>query len=225
MEYTSYAYLFPPRPDQKVPAGALGHYERLGWQAQVKKNGTCTIIFVHGDTVIFKQRHDDPNTPGEGLDHKSWSPLQEHIDFFRESCKGEGWNVFVGELLHSKTQDIKHQLYLFDQIVKDGVHLIGTTFAERQKMLRERWPSQTGERDSLRVGTYVSLAKNYKAGFNKLFDGAVKRAAERNARQLNVEDEGLVLKDPNARLEACFKQTANNGWQCKVRVPHKNYSF
>jgi len=139
-----------------------------------------------------------------------WTPKAAHKAFFEGSDK---WNVFVAELLHSKTPHIKDQLYIFDQIVADGVQLIGTTFAERQAMLRQRWPNQVSEPDQLRVHEYVSLAKNYKAGFAKLFS------------RLKPEDEGLVLKDPNAKLEACVRQDANNSWQVKSRIPHANYSF
>ena len=59
MDYTEYSYLYPPRPDAKVPQGMLGFYEKRGWIAQVKKNGTCTVIFAHKDKVIFKTRHGD----------------------------------------------------------------------------------------------------------------------------------------------------------------------
>jgi hypothetical protein len=202
MKYREYTYLWPPRPEVKVPRDLLSHYEREGWHAQVKKNGTCTVIFARGSEVIFKTRHDD--------DHKMWTPKREHAAFF---VGPPTWNVFVAELLHSKTPYIKDQLYIFDQIVRDGVHLVGTTFRDRQSMLRERWPQQVSEPTQLRIGEHVSLAKNFKAGFDKLFDN------------LKPEDEGLVLKQPAAKLAPCFKHDSNNAWQVKSRIPHKNYGF
>lgn len=214
MEYNEFSYLFPPRPEHKVARGLLSHYERLGWHAQVKKNGTCTVIFAKGDQVIFKTRHAEEQKDGD--DHKMWTPKQAHIDFFRGSDK---WNVYVAELLHSKTPHIKDDLYIFDQIVQDGVQLVGTTFAERQALLRARFAGEIEEhkadarRDQLRIHKHVCLAKNFKSGFDKLFD------------TLKPEDEGLVMKKPDAKLEACFKVTSNAAWQVKSRVPHKNYSF
>ena len=212
MEYTDYTYLFPPRPEVKVPRDALGNYQSLGWHAQVKKNGTCTVIFAKGDQVIFKTRHAEEQTDGD--DHKMWSPKPEHVKFFQGF---DSWNVFVAELMHSKTPTIKDQLYIFDQIVHNGVQLVGKTFAERQALLRERWLHLNAgfapERDQLRVHQYVSLAKNFKGGFGKLFD------------TLGPGDEGLVLKNPNAPLNACFKHDSNWGWQVKSRIPHKNYGF
>lgn len=211
MEYNSFSYLYPPRPDEKVPQGALGGFERRGWQAQIKKNGTCTVIFARGDEVIFKTRHCQEQLSGD--DHKMWSPKPEHVNFFRGSDR---WNVFTAELLHSKTPHIKDFLYIFDVIVLDGQQLVGTTFAERQAMLRALYPHHADDASQLgirRVAPNVALAKNYKAGFVKLFDS------------LKPEDEGLVLKDPTAKLLPCFKEGSNNRWQVKSRVPHKNYSF
>lgn len=204
MNYDQYAYLYPPRPETKIPREMLKFYEKRGYWAQVKKNGTCTVVFAKGDEVIFKTRHND--------DHKQWSPLPEHVKFFQGSSD---WNVFVAELVHSKTPHVKNQLYIFDQIVDGGVQLVGTSFEERQLLLQSRWTG-TDEGDQTRITQYVSVANNFvpgKVGFVKLFD------------ELKPEDEGLVLKNPKGILKPCFNETSNGGWQVKCRLPHKNYSF
>ena len=200
MNYNDYTYLWPPRPEQQIPQGLLNFYERKGFWAQKKKNGTCCVIFVRGNEVIFKTRHND--------NHKLWSPLPSHIKFFQGASK---WNVYVGELLHSKTPHIKNQLFLFDRIVEDGIHLDGWDFENRYSTLLEGWDG-TDEGDQIRVHEYVSVAKNYKSGFKELFSS------------LKPEDEGLVLKDPHAPLRSCL-QDSNGSWQVKCRVPHKNYGF
>ena len=92
MDYSEYMYLYPPRPEEALPRAMLSNFEKRGWYAQVKKNGTNTVIFSKGDQVIFKTRHQD--------DHKAWSPNAEHIKFFRGR---EDWTVYTAELLHSKT--------------------------------------------------------------------------------------------------------------------------
>lgn len=203
MNYDEYAYLWPPRPETKVPQATIPFYEKRGYWAQVKKNGTCTVIFARGLEVIFKTRHND--------DHKQWSPLPEHVRFFQSASTK--WNVFVAELIHSKTPHIKNQLYIFDVLVLDGVHLEGTTFEERQKLLIARWPNAVDEGDQFRINPYVSYAKNYTKDFAKLFTS------------LKPEDEGLVMKQPTAKMRACFKPDSNSAWQVKSRVPTKNYGF
>jgi hypothetical protein len=208
MDYNSYAYLYPPRPEQKIPQGLLGFYEKRKWIAQVKKNGTNTVIFVKGDQFIVKTRHND--------DHKMWTPLDAHKEFFAEQCAGEGWNVFCAELLHSKTPHIKNHLYIYDQIVNNGKQLVGSTLLDRHALLRLRFTEARGFgefRDRTMVSEHVSIAKNIPSDFKVLFD------------TLMPEDEGLVLKDPYARLETCFKPTSNDKWQVKSRIQHKNYGF
>ena len=122
MKYDAYAYLWPPRPEHSIPRDTLGFYERRGWCAQVKKNGTCTVIFARGDEVVYKTRHDTA--------HRAWTPLPDHRRFFSYHLRFDRWCVLVAELLHNKTERIKNHLYVFDVLVHDGAHLVGKTFAE-----------------------------------------------------------------------------------------------
>ena len=202
MDYNDYQYLFPPRPEVKIAKTMLGFYQKRGWHAQKKKNGTCTVIFARGDKVIFKTRHNG--------DHKLWTPQDDHFHFFKGS---DGWNVFAAELLHSKvTGGPKHQLYIFDQLVKNGVSLVGTKFGDRIADLHATYNGRN-EGDLTRIAPRISIANSIDTGFVKVFDS------------LNKEDEGLVLKDPHAVLKACFKADSNKSWQAKCRIPHSNYSF
>jgi hypothetical protein len=113
MIYSDYAYLYPPRPEKKIPREMLDFYENRGFFAQVKKNGTCCVIFAKGDEVIFKTRHAD--------DHKAWTPLPEHIAFFQGK---PSWHVYAAELIHSKTPHIKNQ------VLKDPKAVLKPCFKE-----------------------------------------------------------------------------------------------
>ena len=202
LRYETYSYLWAPRPETKVARPQLAFYENQAWWAQKKKNGTCTVIFARKNEIIFKTRHND--------DHKLWTPEGDHNTFFAGQQK---WNVFVAELLHSKVKGgPRSELYIFDQIVKDGVQLVGTTFAERQEMLHDRFQGNDAG-DQIRLAPRITLAKCFDEGFIDMFD------------HLKPEDEGLVLKNPLAKLKACFKADSNSDWQVKCRIGHKNYSF
>ena len=202
LPYEEYTYLYPPRPDKKIPIPLLQFYEKRGYVAQLKKNGTCTVIFARGDEVIFKTRHND--------DHAAWSPLKSHVEFF--AGRSDKWNVYAAELLHSKTPTIKNHLYIFDKLVHEGQQLVGVSFTERQRILHSQW---VGNRVHGRIciTDFVSLAENFTKGFAELY------------KKLGPEDEGLVLKDPNATLVNCVREGSNGAWQCKCRIGHKNYSF
>lgn len=202
LRYETYTYLWAPRPETKIAKPQLAFYENEGWWAQKKKNGTCTLIFARKNEIIFKTRHND--------DHKLWTPEGDHNAFF---AGREKWNVYVAELMHSKVKGgPKNELYLFDQIVKDGVQLVGSTFAERQEMLHDEF-SGKDEGDQIRIAPRITLAKCFNEDFIEMYE------------HLKPEDEGLVLKNPLAPLKACFKADSNSPWQVKCRVGHKNYSF
>jgi hypothetical protein len=206
VRYESYRFLWPPRPEKAAPPQLIGFYEKRGWLAQVKKNGTCTVIFAKGETVIFKTRHDD--------DHKAWSPLPSHSAFFSGR---KDWNVYVAELLHSKGPHVKNHLYLFDILVSDGNELIGTTLQDRQSILRQRFPTPKVDIGGSRAGLGSRLitqdVSHADAISPALWD------------KLGPLDEGFVFKNPKAKLSACIAATSNGAWQVKVRRPHTNYSF
>jgi hypothetical protein len=208
VSYDSYRYLWPPRPEKAAPQELIQFYERRGWTAQVKKNGTCTLIFARGDEVIFKTRHND--------DHKAWSPLPVHREFF---AGRPGWNVYVAELLHSKGPLLKNHLYLFDILVSDGVELTGTALAERQEMLRQRFPSPRADIIGSRAGIGARMITA------DVSQAEIVDDPSRTWADLGPLDEGFVFKNPLAKLAPCATPTSNSNWQVKVRRPHANYSF
>jgi ATP-dependent DNA ligase len=201
LEYNKYTYLFPPRPETAIPDSMLGFYASRGWVFQPKMNGTCTVVFTNGEEVIYKTRHDD--------DHKQWTPLSEHNEFFRNLAKDGKWAVLVGELLHHKTPNIKNKLYLFDIIVYQGLHLVGERFSERLQLLENLVP---GKKEKLwhEYNKHIVRARTMKNGHRKFFT------------EINESEvEGIVCKNPEAGLHV----RDNGGWQVKCRVPHKNYGF
>jgi len=216
-EFSKYNFLFPPRPEKAIPYGALNFYEKQGFVAQHKKNGTCTVLYVTPEKeIIARTRHDD--------DHKLWSPTEKSSAPFK-ALKGKGWFVFATEVLHSKVKGgAKDTVYIFDILVNDGETLTGKTFAERQEILKGLFPNRI---PSINHSHYVItenvwLAKVLKKGFKEAMDRIQKKAGEKEGAP---EDEGLVLKRPDAPLASLGRATSNSGWQVKCRVLAKNYSF
>lgn len=209
MKYDSYEYLWPPRPDSKraVPPTMLSFYERRGHLAQIKKNGTCSVITRFPDkSVRFMNRHKE--------EHSAWTPTASSEHVFR-NLDG-GWYVFVAELLHNKVSGGPRNIhYIFDVLVADGEYLVGKTFIERQQILNELFPDTISETFSHRViDDHTWVAKLIDEDFSGLFSNLSE-----------AEDEGIVIKNPDAKLESCSRASANTAWQVKCRVPHKNFSF
>lgn len=209
MRYDGFQYLWPPRPEKAIPPALLPAMERKGWVAQAKKNGTCSIIAVSpAGEITAMNRHNE--------DHKLWSPTPASSAIFK-NLPGKGWYVFEAELLHSKVSGGPRDTnFIHDILVADGQSLAGTTFLARQAMLRQLF-LEGGEAETAShyvLDDHTWLAKNVVGGFKAFFAALDK-----------PEDEGLVLKKPDAPLLPCVRASANSGWQIKCRRPHANYRF
>ena len=208
MRYESFAYLFPPRPDQAISPTMLPMVERQGYIAQVKKNGTCNVIAVSPTgEVKCMSRHKE--------DHKAWKPDQSKLKAFSRLA-GRGWYVFVAELMHSKVAGIRDINYVHDILVHNGDYLVGKTQGQRQALLREVFPTAgLPETHSHYVyDEYTWIAKEYHEGFFGLYKGLD-----------DGQDEGLVMKNPKQPLAFCTREKSNNVGLLKARKTHKNYSF
>ncbi len=206
MKYTSYSKLYPPRPENAIMPSIIAQFENEFF-AQVKMNGTCSVITVSpSGELFFHTRHLEP--------HKAWIPNKNKLEAF-SSLKG-GWYVFVSELMHSKGNGMRDVNYIHDVIVANGEHLNGKTSLQRQDILRDIFPNvvDDGAVSHLVIDEYTWLAKNYFSNFNKLFDNLTK-----------PEFEGVVLKPKDTKLKLCLNKTANSTHQLKARKEHNNYSF
>ena len=212
MRFEEWTYLWPPRPEKAVPTSLLGYYENEGWTAQIKLNGTCNIMGVAPDrkTIKAMSRHKD--------EHKLWQPSAKTATAFA-SLPGDGWYVFVCELMHSKVPGLRDINYINDILVADGEYLVGSTFTERQALLAKLF--KVGPKTKKTISHYIIDANTWLAVNHEPDDFAGLYEKLGSA----PEYEGLVLKRPNAKLAPCSRQTANYNWQVKCRRGHKNYSF
>lgn len=135
------------------------------------------------------------NTP-----NKAWTPLPEMAPYFANYRD----SVFVGELLHSKHASVKNTIYLFDVLRYMGKSLVGTTLADRLQIL-EKTPALTNN---------IQIIKTYDRDLAGLYHSLSEPTQE-----------GIVLKDPKAKLRDCLRNGLNGGWQVKVRRPTENYGF
>lgn len=188
-------FLWPPRPEKAVSRELIGFYERRGWIAQIKKNGTCSTVRTYsGGDVEYWTRHD--------AKHLAWAGNDEINKFF--SCFKDSYFVF--ELLHSKGGGVRDHAYVFDVLKLNGRSLEGTTLRSRLATLSKIAP----------MTKRVEIAKTYDSGLTALYD---------NLSYRDSLSEGIVMKDPDATLQPCYKEGLNSTWQVKCRLPAKLYSF
>jgi hypothetical protein len=195
MKYDGFAYITPPRAEVKIPRSLLASYQEKGWWAQIKKNGTNSVIFVPPDRKPFAyNRH--------GEIHKQWKFTPESLAPFA-ALPGTGWYVFNAELLHSKVSGgPKDTNYVHDVLVNDGRYLLGRTYAERYALVREL----------LTPAPKLLLADYAVAGFGPLWDSLT-----------DGVDEGLVLKNPGGKLGT--RDGRGAAWMVKCRRLQKNFGF
>lgn len=218
MRFEDWQYLWPPRPDNAIPKSLLSFYGKKNWVAQVKLNGTCNVISVSPKgEIIAKSRHKDI----EDGNHRMWTPSANTRAAFKNLPRpNKGWYVFVAELMHSKvTGGAKDTNYIHDILVADGEYLVGKTFEERQAILRSLFPNIDESKSTVAyhvIDGNTWLARNHVGvDFADLYTSVIP----------DPSYEGLVIKNPAAKLAICSRQKSNNSWQVKCRRPHKNYGF
>lgn len=219
MQYNSFRYIYPPRPETKINPASLSNYGE--YLAQVKYNGSCTIVYLHPDhEPLIYNRHNElvsrDKFPKCDID---WQGIHS----------GTGWMVVVGELMNKAAAgedgDNLKGFILFDVLVYNSKYLVGSTLQERLDLLENLFPTQRiqvtpeGAIEYRHLG-FTNLAGVYKA---PVYQGYLS-ALWKDVVQVPAY-EGLVLKKENARLDFGFNPKNNFQWSVKCRKPTKNYTF
>jgi hypothetical protein len=215
MKFSEYRYLYPPRPETAASSPTLHVYEAQGWLAQAKMDGTNCTIYVPPDRKSFAMGRHGPDNRLQWQPGARWDAFQAHLP-------GKGWYVLVGELLHSKGVGVRDTVYLFDMLVANGEYLIGETYRDRYRRLEQLCRAMSGECFFEFTHTVVMpgvwLAVNRARGFPAWFT-AIRNMPGKPA------IEGLVLRQPDAKLLPCIKASANAKGLHKCRVATKHLSF
>jgi hypothetical protein len=215
MTYDEFKYIYPPRPQFKIPPDNLDQYEGE-FVAQPKYNGTACIVFTNGEELQVFNRHKLP------LKH---SPFIQ----FRGLARDNQWVVYCGEYLNKGQKgekgDVERDKFIiWDLLVYAGEYLIGKTFEERIAMIDIRYPCKQLVTDKgLEIYDYlcataiegVYKSPVYTAGFDFLYNDLVNTPLY----------EGVVLKKKEAKLTYGFQEKNNSEWQVKCRKANKLYNF
>lgn len=198
-------YLWPPRPETAIPPHMIESFEKRGYVGQIKKNGACTVLFLKDGQLSAMNRHAEP--------HANWSPTPNSGRALITRFPSGNY-VFVAELLHNKVPGMRDILYVNDILVWDGQVLLGTTFRERQEALLNIWEPRETPLGYNVIDSHLWVARPVASPLEKVFHGLTR-----------PEDEGLVLKRNEAKLEYPLRAGINTAWQVKCRRRTKGYSF
>ncbi len=208
MKYENYSYIYPPRPRNAIMSIDLDTFDNFNMIAQVKMNGSNSVIFTNGEKVIVMNRHNGRLTNVQ-------VPMEEILSIY----KGTGWMVLNAEYMNKSKSDenrkvFNHKFVIFDILVLNGDSLVGKTFEERVILLDELYGTKACEKPYLYgISENIYRVKSYTSNFLDLYNDLV---------EIDMI-EGLVLKRRSARLEAGTSQLNNCKSQLKCRKPTRNY--
>ena len=208
-DINSFKYVYPPRAETKSPPSGLSTYERMGFIAQPKLNGSCGVLFLDGlGTARLMGRHNN--------DFVRISLDKEHL---KSLHRGAGYMVLVGEFLNKSKKNSEGKtlegFVIFDILVLNGRHLINTTFKERQSILDTLYTTTPYDKWISNISPSTYRVNNFTESFDTLFKEIIK---------VDVY-EGFVLKRPSGKLENGLREANNTGWAIKIRKPTKNYCY
>ena len=216
--YLNFNYIYPPRPEFKIPPKELDTFDTGEYVVQPKYNGTCCIVFTNGTEVYVYNRHKQP---------MAW--YSPDIDF-KGLAHSDQWYVYTGEYLNKgklgeSGAKEKDKFIIWDILVWGDQYLIGDDLLTRINLLEETYPCQRGKIGENGLEMYEHLchtnlngiykAPSYMNGFLKLFEDISKTDLY----------EGLVLKKIESKLSYGFQMLNNHDWQIKCRKPTKVYHF
>jgi hypothetical protein len=216
MKYDNFRYIYPCRPQNAVTPDDLTFWDRSNSLfAQLKFNGSNSLIFTNGDFLRVMGRH------GQILTNMQLKKDEVIENLYNSLNLNGGWLVLNGEYLNKNKKDergisFNHKFILFDILVYDSEYLVGKTFDERIELLYSLYGKNNSEKDFLYgISDNIYMAKTYYSDFKSIFDHYTR-----------IElIEGLVMKRKNAKLEIANSEKNNWRSQLKCRKPEKNYRY
>ena len=209
IKYSSFRYIYPPRPEVNLPSYELSKYDNGLWLGQPKLNGSNLVIFTNGTELCLYNRHNDIMS---GIKMKEHEFLSLH--------RGNGWIVLNGEYMNKSKNDangqiFNHKLVIFDILVYNGVQTIGMDFVSRVELLNKLYPSVNHDGYINKVDNNIFKVKSFDKGFNEVYQKIT---------QIDMY-EGWVLKKKSAKLKNGLSEKNNTDSQIKFRKPTKNYNY
>jgi len=229
MKTKSSIYIYPPRPADAIPRDQTSLLGEMQWLAQLKFNDTrCLVKYLPDGTIELWNRH------GERIRNYTtpdWLLAELHQVREMLGLSSTGYHLLDGGLLDSKHKAIKDTLVIWDILVRDGEHLLGTTYGDRYNLLvadnMKPWmfshptydkPIQFG----LSYTPHVFLPENHPA--NK-WPELWQMIDQINTPWASPLIEGLVFKNPQGTLGMGYREKNNSEWLMRSRVTTGRHIF
>jgi hypothetical protein len=233
-------YIYPPRSQDAIPRSETSIFATLGWRAQYKYNDTRLLVKIcpNGDIQLWN-RHAERYRTYHLPDH-----LHEQLEQVAVNLGHIPGHLTLldGGLLDQKHRAIKDTIVIWDMLVLNDQHMIGTSYQSRHDEIlsissMETWNYQHDSHGIVPFGHLLS--ENIFTPFNiepSLWDDSWKIIEKVNRPFTTGEPEdsnyqcspvleGLVFKDPDGLLEMGFKERNNDSWMIRSRVRTGRHMF
>jgi len=213
MKYSTYSYIYPPRPKNAIPTSDITRWDNNMMLGQPKMNGSNCTIYTDGVRFMNMNRHNQRLTNFQ-------ISQAELLELYKPVEKGS-FLVINGEYMNKSKSDengvvFNHKFVIFDLLVLNSDYLVGSTFDSRVKTLDQLYGTNECEKDYLyQYSDNIFRVKTYYNDFVNLYDKFSK---------IDMV-EGLVMKRKSAKLEIGTTENNNSKSQVKARKPTKNYKF
>jgi hypothetical protein len=208
-KYEKFSYIYPPRPEWCIPESELPNYDNDSYIAQPKLNGSNVTLYINGAEWKNFGRHKNENLSNFKLTDNDIESL---------NLPKDKWHVIVGEYMNKNKKDgnneyWNHHFVVFDILVFNSEHLLGSTFEERVKLMDNIFGTKDENGYLYKISDNIYRVKSFYDNFQERWNEIVK---------IDMF-EGFVLKKKSQKLTPAFSEKNNMSHKC--RKPTKNYSF
>lgn len=228
-------YIFPPRAETCIPKDDATIFLDMGWKPQLKYNDSHALIkILPNDTPELWNRHGErfrTYTAPDWLNNQ----LTQAAEIL--GLAPNQYHLLDGGLLDQKHQAIKDTIVIWDILVQNGEHLLGTTYQERYNTLKNSistlepyWythPAHDPIDFGIRITDNIILARQYDITDWNLLWHIVDTINAPFTKNNDVKPilEGVVLKLGEGKLTMGFKEKNNTDWMVKCRIKTGRHRF
>lgn len=204
-------YIYPPRAENKIAPESLSTFEEMDrFLAQPKLNGSSMQIYFSDGAKEIKLMNR----------HKGLMECKMDKNELRKLYRGSGEMILCGEYMNKNQKDetgkpwnIKYVIW--DIIMFNGQHLLGSTFEQRFGILQTLYPSNFSKKHLHFISENCFRVNSFRMDFLSNY---------KDITQFDMY-EGLVLKRGDGKLEDGYSENNNVRTQIKCRKGTKNYIF
>ena len=207
-------------------------FAEIGWNWQYKINDSRTLIkYLPNGTVELWNRHAERfrsyHTP-EWLEDQLLQ-TRDHLGLSSSEL-----HILDGGLFDQKHSAIKDTICIWDILVKNGEHLLGSKYSTRFNMIAKGTTPYSFSHETyeapIKFGIGYPNAENV---FHlEMNPGGTPQAAWETVHKVNAPFgenspllEGMVFKNSDGLLEMGMSEKNNSSWLCRTRVKTGRHPF